>query len=309
MTRHIDDINNELLEAAREIASYVGEASRPGQPAGTSERGREFESVVTRSFCRAIKAIARDDQFLAGAGEIKIKDNLGRIKKELCVKLSRRDESKILIFLLPDRKTIIEELSELSEDFPKCHLLGKLGKQDDIGCWLKRKFRVENWTDCRLKELEKIGWIPTQDDSGRLVDTGRRYSDLYKNLTTSFDATIIYLTTQGSKYILEKKILIECKSAKASKEEKIDGNAHERLSFQNLEYLEIAKHYAIQNIRCDLVLLTNDAFIRYKNKYHSGFGVHALRLKEAFCWYDLRIVSTTDQYLKLFVSWRDWLDD
>jgi hypothetical protein len=102
---------------------------------------------------------------------------------------------------------------------------------------------------------------------------------------------------------LDKKILVEIKSAKSSRGNTIDGNAHERFSFQNMEYLEIAALYP----RTQLLLLTNDVFLRYKNKYHTAFGVHAIRLMNAFCFYEFDMVSTSEQYVRLFKKWEKWL--
>lgn len=53
--------------------------------------------------------------------------------------------------------------------------------------------------------------------------------------------------------------------------------------------------------------MTNDAFV-YKNKYHTGFGVHGLRLGNTFSWYNFGTVSTPSQYVRLFKSWRDGLE-
>ncbi|MEN3039967.1 MAG: hypothetical protein ABDH66_00295 [Bacteroidia bacterium] len=102
---------------------------------------------------------------------------------------------------------------------------------------------------------------------------------------------------------LHRRYLIEIKAAKSSKQDTIDGNAHERLSFQNLEYLNIC----LRDPHTDMLVLTNDAFLRYRNKYHAAFGVHAYLLSMQFPTYKFRMVSAATQYLALFMEWYHWL--
>lgn len=68
---------------------------------------------------------------------------------------------------------------------------------------------------------------------------GSRYPDMYSGLTTEFDDTLV-LIEDG---ILREKILLEYKTAKSSRGRQIDGNAHERLSFQMMQYLEAATRF------------------------------------------------------------------
>ncbi|GIV24141.1 MAG: hypothetical protein KatS3mg025_1800 [Bacteroidia bacterium] len=76
----------------------------------------------------------------------------------------------------------------------------------------------------------------------------------------------------------------------------LDGHAHERLSYQNL-----------REPKTDLLVLANSAFVKYKNKYHAGFGVHGVLLEAAFPSYAFKMVCSRDQYVALFKDWANWL--
>lgn len=280
--------SNPLVEVARSIAHYEGEGSRAGEPAGSSERGREFEKIVASGFSKVIKHIAQQNSFVTTAG---------RIGNNTVVKVSHRD--KVILVAFAGRETERRLVQGLQVETPL--LLGV--DPERLSEWIRMSYDVEVWTNPRLPQLNEKGWVPKSNK--RITYAGNRYRELYTGLTTSFDATIVYLVKQEERFSLHKKCLVECKSAKSSVGERVDGNAHERFSFQNLEYLEIATLYP----RCELLLLTNDAYVRYRNKYHSGFGIHALRLSNAFSWYHFKIVTTTEQYLQLFRSWEEWLKD
>jgi len=115
-------------------------------------------------------------------------------------------------------------------------------------------------------EVEAIGrYAP---DTGPFA--GSQYPGIYSGLTTKFDDTVV-LEDGG---VLREKLLLEYKTAKSSRQRQIDGNAHERLSFQIMQHLEVATRYT----KCSLVVLANGAFIRYRNKYHVNFHVQADRL-------------------------------
>ncbi|RMG23537.1 MAG: hypothetical protein D6732_24705 [Methanobacteriota archaeon] len=129
---------------------------------------------------------------------------------------------------------------------------------------------------------------------------GSKYPSIYSGLTTRFDGTIVCVEDG----FLKKKILLEYKTGKASNGEKIDGNAHERLSFQMLQYLEVATRYP----KCSFVVITNGAFVRYRNKYHPIFNQQADRLAN-FCWFDMAYYSQAQQYLGLAKNLKKWLED
>ncbi|MCS6922858.1 MAG: hypothetical protein NZM10_00615 [Fimbriimonadales bacterium] len=276
-----------LVEAAETIAHYEGEPTRAGEPAGSSERGREFEVIVASGFSKALNRIANRNGFTIAAGSV---------QRNSVVKIHYKRKALLACFTGNSTGRMLTQGIQTEVPFFASIDTTRLAE------WLRTDYPVQIWTDSRLPQLKEKGWVPEHDT--RIAYSGDRYRELYSGLTTKFDATVIFLVDrEGEGYVLVKKCLVECKSAKSSKGSRVDGNAHERFSFQNLEYLEIATLYP----KCELLLLTNDAYVRYQNKYHSGFGVHALRLSNAFCWYHFNMVTTAEQYLQLFRSWEEWL--
>lgn len=83
---------------------------------------------------------------------------------------------------------------------------------------------------------------------------GAEYAQMFSGLSTKFDGAVL-LEQDG---VLWEKVLLEYKTAKSSVGRQIDGNAHERLSFQVMQYLEVATRYP----RCSLYVLTNGAYVR-----------------------------------------------
>jgi hypothetical protein len=127
---------------------------------------------------------------------------------------------------------------------------------------------------------------------------GPSYPNMYQNLSTKFDDAILFIENG----ILKEKKLLEYKTAKSSGGTAIDGNAHERLSFQIMQYLEIATRYP----KCSLLVIANGAFARYKNKYHVNFHIQAERLT-AFSWFDMKHACESSEYLKVVDSLAYWL--
>ena len=125
-----------------------------------------------------------------------------------------------------------------------------------------------------------------------------QYPEMYTGLTTRFDDTIVLV--EGG--VLKEKILLEYKTAKSSKGRQIDGNAHERLTFQVMQYLEIATQYTA----CSMVVIGNGAFVKYRNKYHVNFHVQADRLKN-FQWFNLEHMSGAGEYVKFVTGIATWL--
>lgn len=126
------------------------------------------------------------------------------------------------------------------------------------------------------------------------------YHAIYDTLRTKFDATV--LLVDGG--VLQEKILLEYKTAKSSSRRQIDGNAHERLSFQIMQYLEIAASGRYP--RCSLTVIANGAFVRYRNKYHVNFHVQSKRLA-AFPYFDMDYACTAREYLKFYDGLLAWL--
>ena len=129
---------------------------------------------------------------------------------------------------------------------------------------------------------------------------GDNYPEMFAALQTRFDDTII-LENDG---VLKEKLLLEYKTGKSSKGVRMDANVHERLSFQIMQYLEVATRYPA----CSLVVFTNGAYSRYRNKYHVNFRVQADRLR-CFKWFDMHDASTAPEYLSVIRGLLGWLRD
>ncbi|GIW38888.1 MAG: hypothetical protein KatS3mg075_369 [Meiothermus sp.] len=265
---------------AEMIASFEDGVTQKGRPTGQATGGRSFEAnlaIALGSFISQIAQELRIDPLL-----IRGEDENGQIlKNEIYLGLSYRNRS--IIWNLPS----LNVSSQSKKD-----------NQTVRYSWLARKYDVSIWYDRVLGALDNRGWVPIPEDETNYH--GERYSEIYKGSQITFDGTIALIESDQ----LRRKIFIEAKSAKSSNKGRIDGNAHERFSYQNLEYLELATLYP----STQLLLLTNDAFVRYKNKYHTGFGVHAVRLSNAFGFYSFDMVSTKSQYVRLFNSWKSWIE-
>jgi hypothetical protein len=160
--------------------------------------------------------------------------------------------------------------------------------------WLERKFRVSELVKRFPGEAEAIRrYAPTEGEYA-----GTSYPLLYSDKTTQFDGTVV-LEQDG---MLHEKLLLEYKSGKSSKGRHVDGNAHERLSFQMMQYLEVAPRYT----RCSLIVMANGAFIHYRNKYHVSFSMQSDRLKN-FAWFDMHYLCACEQYLRLANGLVQWL--
>lgn len=127
---------------------------------------------------------------------------------------------------------------------------------------------------------------------------GEKYPLIFQNLTTGFDGSIIFVRDG----ILIRKMLLEYKTAKASAGTQIDGNAHERLSFQIMQYLEVATQYPAASF----CVIANGAYLRYRNKYHVNFKIQAERLR-CFAWFDMNFMCTSEEFMRLAEKCERWL--
>lgn len=160
--------------------------------------------------------------------------------------------------------------------------------------WLEVDFIVEQLVESYPGTAEAVErYAPSAGDFA-----GCGYPLMYKGLVTKFDDTVL-LTEDGT---LIEKILLEYKTAKASQGKKIDGNVHERLTFQIMQYLEVATRYT----RCSFVVIANGAFARYRNKYHVCFNVQADRLRN-FAWFKMEYACTCPEYSRFLESLLSWL--
>ena len=160
------------------------------------------------------------------------------------------------------------------------------------------------WLDVAFGVSELVASFPTEVEVIRRYSPGKGpyagsgYPNIYSRLKTKFDDTVVL--EQGG--VLNEKILIEYKTAKSSAGRQIDGNAHERLSFQIMQYLEVATRYT----RCSLVVIANGAFIRYRNKYHTNFHIQADRLAN-FAWFSMEHMCAAEEYCRFLLGLLAWL--
>lgn len=160
------------------------------------------------------------------------------------------------------------------------------------------------WLDLSYNVRDLVATYPGEDQAISRYSPdvgpfqGSKYPDMFSRRSTNFDGAII-LEDSGT---LVEKILLEYKTAKSTRGRAIDGNAHERLSFQILQYLEIATRYT----RCSMAVFANSAFLKYMNKYHVSFHVQAERLAN-FRWFDLTHACTASEYARFLNSLTGWL--
>ena len=160
--------------------------------------------------------------------------------------------------------------------------------------WLEIAFNVSELIAAFPGEAEAIAkYAP---DTGPYA--GPNYPAMYSGLTTRFDDTVVL--EEGNQ--LKEKIMMEYKTAKSSAGRQLDGNAHERLTFQVMQYLEVATRYS----RCSMMVMANGAFAKYRNKYHPNFHVQADRLK-TFAWFTLDHACTMRDYTDFVVGLLGWL--
>jgi hypothetical protein len=76
------------------------------------------------------------------------------------------------------------------------------------------------------------------------------------------------------------RILTEYVTGKSSKGEKMDGNAHERLSYKLLQYLELYAEDATD--KCELFVFGNGAFAKYSNRFYPFMQRQFERMAAAF---------------------------
>ena len=160
--------------------------------------------------------------------------------------------------------------------------------------WLEVVFGVSDLVATFPTEAEAVRRYAPEDGPY----AGPQYPSIYNGLTTKFDDTLV-LEDDG---VLREKILLEYKTAKSSAGRQIDGNAHERLSFQIMQYLEVATRYT----KCSLMVMANGAFIRYRNKYHVNFHVQAERLTN-FAWFSMAHACTATEYICFLSGLLSWL--
>ena len=261
-------LNPTLRKIAREIEEF--EASRSVAHTGTGERreGKEFEHLIG-TFWQALRKTAVD----MGA----------------CVSVVKPDS---------DSETRFAKLNKGTRSLllPMGHATDHSGNimESHRHRWLETSYPVAELVATYPTEAEAVArYAPHEGPYAR-----QKYPGIYADLKTTFDGTML-LVENG---VLYEKILLEYKTAKSSQKKRIDGNAHERLTFQIMQYLEVATRYT----QCSLVVVSNGAFVRYKNKYHVNFHVQADRLRN-FTWFSMEQISTSPEYLRFADGLLGWL--
>jgi hypothetical protein len=166
--------------------------------------------------------------------------------------------------------------------------------------WMKANLQVAFKSKDILSQYPDLAsevakWAP---DEGSY--SGAKYKSLFEDKKTEFDDT--FLKFDGD--LLVEKVLLEYKTAKSSKGVALDGNAHERLTFQMMQYLEISPLYS----KCSMMVFANGAFGRYKNKYHFHFRLQMHRLAN-FEGFNASFNSSASEYLLQANVLADWLLD
>lgn len=267
-------MNREIRSLAKEIEDFEATESIAKTGTGSRREGEKFEHLIA-SFWEALARIATAH----GAGYSLVQSDLGPNTPYAKLNIGHRS------LVIPVAKSVAHTDSL------------------DQHRWLESTFRVSDLVTAFPSEEEAVTrYAPKY---GHYKD--RAYPKIYQGLTTSFDG-VIALIKDG---VLHEKILLEYKTGKSSNKNKtgkdtnparIDGNAHERLSFQILQYLEVATRYT----HCSLFVMSNGAFIRYRNKYHVNFHVQADRLRN-FAWFSMDYACTATEYRRFVKGLLGWL--
>jgi hypothetical protein len=263
-------------EIGNVIATYSGGPSLAGVPAGGRPEGAEFERAVATAwitFVQQMKSVATiyavGSRRQGQPSAIKIQSHAG----PWAIYLNRSDE----LAALADETT--------EENVPPE--------------WLRLKFDVSELLLAHLGP-GPYPFAPRDQRDSRNYH-GENYPALFAGRTTNFDFGGA-LAERGQ---LKEKLLFEYKYAKSTGGSGIDGNAHERLSFQILQYVEIALQYPA----CSLNVIAAQAFSEYKNKYHPSFNQQATRLNSVFQQVHFRYAACRSEYVALFTAFAQYLTD
>jgi hypothetical protein len=264
-------LNEQLRSLLEQVEAFEAPKSEAKTGPGSRLEGGEFEVLIQRMW-RAFSDLCVD------AGAVRTRERGARFRKKLV--WHRHVVHKLVV---ADRELIIPHSEEQSPS-------------SDSGNprWLETEYAVQDLVESFPGTAAVVkDYAP---DEGRFA--GGQYPSMYAGMSTGFDDTVV-LVDAG---VLREKVLLEYKTAKSSKGGQIDGNAHERLSFQIMQYLEAATRYT----KCSLVVLANGAFVRYKNKYHVNFHIQADRLSN-FSWFSMEHACTSTEYVRFLTGLLVWL--
>jgi hypothetical protein len=122
---------------------------------------------------------------------------------------------------------------------------------------------------------------------------------MFAGMTTRFDDTIVLEEAD----VLAEKILLEHTTAKSSESVQTDVNARERLTFQVMQYLEVAT----REPDCSLTVIADGAFAARRNTYHVSLRSQVARLA-AFTWFEMEHCCECSEYLAFVHRLVAWLD-
>jgi hypothetical protein len=250
------------------IATYSGGPTLAGVPAGGRAEGSEFELAVKEAWI----TFAREARRTVGTVWVV---NPMRAGQTRAVKIESLNGPWSIYWDFSSDIAAFAD-GEVTEDVPPS--------------WLERRYLVSDLLEAQLGPGPYSFAPPTEEDSARYH--GDAYPSLFAGRTTNFDYSGALVTEQS----LREKLLFEYKYAKSSKGDSIDGNAHERLGFQVLQYVEIALRYP----SCSLNVIAAQAFSEYRNKYHPAFNQQAIRLNETFQQVQFRFAACRSDYISLF---------
>lgn len=258
-------LNHQLKKTLKEIENFEATESVARTGTGSRREGHSFEVLIRRMWHEFA-----DFLIIKGAKPTVI----------------RHTKSKAWVRLAKEKRSLILPCSIASTPWKTAENLPS--------SWLQVEFPVEKM----FANFPSLSAMVRKYAPPYGLYAKDKYIELFQGLETEFDDTLI-MEEAGT---LVEKILFEYKTGKASKHKKIDGNAHERLSFQILQYLEVATQYP----RCSFIVLANGAWTRYRNKYHPSFHAQADRL-EAFSWFHMKYLSTIPEYETMLSGFAAWL--
>jgi len=266
-----------MIAIADQMEDFEASGSIPKTGTGSRREGKRFEHLARDFWTEMYKQLK--DQ---GGISVELFRSNSKSWNWSRIEYSTRASTRAIYLPVSSNFVSSSDLGEYREEKPE---------------WLNRSFVVSELVKKFPGEAEAIArYAP---DTGRF--SGNHYPQMYdgmRSMRTDFDDTIV-LEEAG---VLFEKFLIEYKSAKSSDQSKTDGNVHERLSFQMMQYLEAATRYT----KCSFAVITNGAFIRYRNKYHVNFHIQADRLSN-FKWFSMRYMSSAQEYLEFAERLMIWL--
>lgn len=261
-----------LQHLAAEIAAFVSPPSRRGAPAGSAEGGAKFEKLLFRSFASFALSLGPAIDVFTGEYQKKKFTVINNAVGERAIVFNTR---------LPFEREPSVKMFDLPPD------------------WLRVAYSVKGLLSESLGDEVYDFAPPTENDSPKYHN--RKYLQMVGNRRTVFDFSAVLL----EKNTLLNKILFEFKSSKSSNGRSIDGNAHERLSYQTLQYLEIAQLYP----KVSFVVVESSAMSKYENKYHPTFNQQAHRLSSVFGNFSMWFLACESDYYRLFQSLGDFVLD